>query len=61
MNKLFTVSLVISSIACFNYGFLAVFNFDILENLFVNYSLLLNSIYFIFGICAFINIASHSK
>ncbi len=56
MKNIYMLSLSLSIVACLNYGFLAVFKTNILQNLLANFPIVLQCLYFLFGVSAFINI-----
>ncbi len=56
MKLLKQSALLLSWIACLNYGILGVFDFDVLQHALINFPVLHRILYFFIGLAAFINL-----
>lgn len=54
MKQIFLIAKILSFIACCNYGIMAVFDYNPLVRLLIDFPLVLNLLYFLFGVSAFL-------
>lgn len=61
MNTLYKIALVISIIGCINWGLVGIFNFNLVEYLFVDESMLTRIVYILVLLSGLVNIGILTK
>ena len=61
MNKLYKIALVISIIGCINWGLVGIFNFNLVEYLFGDESMLTRIVYILVLLSGLVNIGILTK